>query len=203
MKNLPYVINGILAIAIIILFVLFFTNTQGNSNEKTSSLASSDSTATLPVAYVTVDSLLINYQFAKDANEKFIKRVSTIEANLAKKQKNIENAQVEFNRKVQKNVFLTEEKMQQEYARITKMATDFQETYQRQQNELDKEQQEITIQISDSIKSCIERYNETANYQLIFLNNRHDNIIVAKDNYDITDEILTILNSRYAAAEKK
>ncbi|NDV68471.1 OmpH family outer membrane protein [Dysgonomonas sp. 25] len=204
MKNLTYVINGVLVVAVIILFVLFFTSKNGADGSDLGASGANDSTAAiLPVAYVTVDSLLLNYDFAKDANDKLIKRMTSIEANLSKKQKDIENAQAEFNRKVQKGLFLTEERMQQEYARIAKMATDFQETYQRQQNELGKEQEETTIQISDSIKTCIEEYNKTANYEFIFLNNRHDNIIVAKGGYDITDKILTILNQRYAAVPKK
>lgn len=204
MKNLPYVINGILAVAVITLFVLFFTSKSGSCDAGSDGSGLNDSTAaTLPVAYVTVDSLLLNYEFAKDANDKLIKKMSTIEASLAKKQKDIEAAQAEFNRKVQKGLFLTEERMQQEYARIAKMASDFQSTYQRQQNELDKEQQDVTLQISDSIKTCIENFNKTANYQLIFLNSRNDNIIVAKGQYDITNKILTILNNKYAATEKQ
>lgn len=202
MKNLPYVINGILAVAIIVLFVLFFTSNKNCSTDAGKLSFENDSTVFLPVAYVNVDSLLLNYNFAKEANENLMKKVNSTENTLAKKRREIENEQAEFQRKVQKNVFLTEEKMQQEYNRISKLATDFQNTAQRMSGELDSEQQQMTMQISDSIRTCIEQYNKTANYQMIFLNNGHDNIIVSKDKYDITNNILTILNSRHADSKK-
>lgn len=202
MKNTSYLINGIFAIAIIILFILFFKSNKNCNNNIEQVSFDNDSIAVLPVAYVNVDSLFLNYNFSKEAKDNLLKKVNSTENNLAKKQNLIENEQAEFRRKVQNNVFLTEEKKQQEYNRIAKLAVDLQNTVARLRDELDTEQQQITIQISDSIKTCIERYNKTANYQMILLNNAHDNIIVAKDRYDITNNILSILNERYAVSKK-
>ena len=74
MKNVLLVVDAVLAIAVIVLFALVL---GGKSQEKAGeSVAMNDSlcTATLPIAYINVDSLLLNYQFAKDANEILIRQ---------------------------------------------------------------------------------------------------------------------------------
>ncbi len=197
MKNISYVINGIFAIAIIILFVLFFTVKNTSCGAAQLSFEKNDSTATLPIAYVNVDSIVLNYNFAKDANDRLMKKINNAQSTLTQKQRQIETEQKEFNKKLQQNAFLSEERAKQEYERIGKLATDYQALEQRLNDEIAREQQQMTGQITDSIRSCIERYNKVANYELIFLNNGHDNIITARDNYDITTNILSILNSRY------
>jgi len=38
MKNISYIINGVFAVAIIVLFILFFTSNKGNTGTEDSSL---------------------------------------------------------------------------------------------------------------------------------------------------------------------
>ena len=52
-------------------------------------------------------------------------------------------------------------------------------------------------QIADSVRLCLKEYNKTANYQIIFSNAGLDNVLLAKDNYDITTKIINLLNTRY------
>lgn len=197
MKNISYIINGGLAAAVIVLFVLFFTSNKSTQQGQALAFSKNDSTSILPVAYVNVDSLLVNYNFAKDANERLMKKLSSTQNSLATKKRSLDTEQQEFQRKLQQNVFISEERAQQEYARIQKLTAEFEAMAQRLENELGTEQLQMTNQISDSIRSCIERYNDEVNYEIIFLNNGHDNIIVSKEKYDITQVILTKLNERY------
>lgn len=197
MKNISYIINGVLAAAVIVLFVLFFTSNKSTQQGQALAFSKNDSTSILPVAYVNVDSLLVNYNFAKDANERLMKKLSSTQNSLATKKRSLDTEQQEFQRKLQQNVFISEERAQQEYARIQKLTAEFEAMAQRLENELGTEQLQMTNQISDSIRSCIERYNDEVNYEIIFLNNGHDNIIVSKEKYDITQVILTKLNERY------
>jgi len=74
MKNLSLIFNAILAIAVIVLFVLVLGN-KSNTVAK-QSVAGKDvvTKGKLPIAYINIDSLLLHYQFAKDANESLIKK---------------------------------------------------------------------------------------------------------------------------------
>ena len=74
MKNLSLILNGVLFIAVIILFFLVLG--KGTGKVAGVGVKSGDSTkmVTLPIAYVNIDSLLLNYTFAKNANEALIKK---------------------------------------------------------------------------------------------------------------------------------
>ena len=72
MKNINYVINGVLAVAVIILFVMQFSSKK-ESTVAPAFTTEGDSTNLLPVAYVNVDSLLANYNYSKDLNERILK----------------------------------------------------------------------------------------------------------------------------------
>ena len=73
MKNINYIINGVLAVAVVILFVMQFSDKKETRNVRP--VASGENlTGTLPVAYVNVDSLLENYNYAKDLNEIILKK---------------------------------------------------------------------------------------------------------------------------------
>lgn len=74
MKNLSLILNAVLAIAVIVLFVKVFSNNPKSPSEKSFFKNDSLNAGLLPIAYINVDSLLLNYQFAKEANESLIKK---------------------------------------------------------------------------------------------------------------------------------
>lgn len=198
MKNISYVINGVLAIAIIVLFILFFTSkSEITKDEAVLKHQSSDSLPTLPVAYVNVDSLLHNYNFAKDMTDLLMRKFNTSNNTMTQKQKHFEKEYAEFQRKLRNNAFISEERAQEEAERLGKLERELQQMGQRMQNDLAAEQQKVNGQISDSVSTCLKIYNEKAKYELIFSNTSLDNILIARDAYDITAEVLVMLNNRY------
>lgn len=196
MKSILYVINGILVVAVIILFVLYFTSDK-KAEQPTALSFTNDSTLTLPIAYVDVDSLLAKYDYAIEISSLLISKSESSKATVSQKQRNLENEQREFQRKMQNNAFLTQERAEQEYKRIQNLAVDLENTAARLEQELAIEQMKYNNQLADSVRVCIKEYNKTANYQIIFSNSRMDNILLARDAYDITEQILGVLNSRY------
>lgn len=201
MKNISYVINGILAIAIIILFILFFSN-KNEPVTDTSVKFESDTTVTLPIAYVNIDSVLINYKYAKEASDALMKKTESSRASINQKQKQVEKEYREFQNKLQNNSFLSQERAEQEQARIQKLAADLEQTAGRLDNELSLEQMKVNNQLADSIRICIKEYNKTANYHIIFSNSGLDNILYADPKYDITNKVISLLNKRHTQALK-
>ncbi|WP_029904701.1 OmpH family outer membrane protein [Prevotella sp. 10(H)] len=199
MKNISYIINGVLAVAIIVLFILFFTSNKKGTEGGSASLnfAEGDSTGVLPVAYVNVDSLLINYNYAKDANDVLMKEYNSANATLNNKQRQFENEVADFRKKLENNVFLSQERAQQEQTRIQKIESDLHATAQRLQDDYMRKQAKMNAQVTDSVRTCLKEYNKKANYQIIFSNTGLDNVLLAKDSYDITKDVIVLLNSRY------
>ncbi len=202
MKSICYIVNGVLAVAVIILFVLHFTSKGEAQNQLTSVAFENDTSLTLPIAYVDVDTLLTKYNYAVEVNEILMSKSEDSKVQLNQKQKRIESEQAEFQRKMQNNAFLSQERAEQEYKRIQKLAQDFEQTAARLEQELAMEQIKYNNQLADSVRVCIKEYNKTANYQIIFSNSRMDNILFAKEKYDITKQVLNLLNSRYTKSDK-
>ncbi|MDR3056937.1 MAG: OmpH family outer membrane protein [Dysgonomonas sp.] len=151
----------------------------------------------LPIAYVDIDSLLTNYNFAKDANDTLIKQFNNSKTAIAQKQKQLEADVAEFHRKIQDNAFLSAERAEQEATRIRKLETDIQMMTLKSQEDFTIEQQRINKQITDSVKHILKEINKTSNYEMIFSNAGLDNILLAKDRYNITQKVTDLLNSRF------
>ena len=120
MKNINYVINGVLAVAVVILFIMQFSDKKESTVTKTFASGEGDTTNLLPIAYVNVDSLLLNYNYFKDLNEQLLKKEENSRANVTQQARNLQNEVQEFYRKAENNAFLTRERAQQEQERLMK-----------------------------------------------------------------------------------
>ena len=200
MKNFTnYIVSGVLAIAVIILFILFFSTSKSGkeADSKKLSVLLNDSSVTLPIAYVNVDSLLMNYNFAKDLNESLLRKEESTRATLNQRQNQINSAAQEFERKLRNNAFLSPERAQQEQERILQMNQEYQQLADRLSQEFMLEQQKMNIQMEDTIKARMVEFNRDKNYEIIFSNISTSTLIYAKDKYDITDEVVQFLNNKY------
>lgn len=202
MKNISYLINGVLAVAVIILFILFFTSKKGGADSPELTFHGGDSSAVLPVAYVNLDSLLLNYNFHKDENDKLMRKIENSNATMNQKKRQVDAEAADFQKKIDNNAFLSQERAQQEYARIQKLAADLQTLAQRMDNEIALEQQRVSQQTADSVKVCVKEFNKKANYQIIFSNSGVNNILWAKESYDVTPQLIKLMNSRYTPEKK-
>ena len=197
-----YIVSGVLAVAVIVLFILQF-NSKSNPKEesgKNLSVLLNDSSITLPIAYVNVDSLLVNYNFAKDLNESLLRKEESTRATLNQRENQINSAAQEFERKLRNNAFLSQERAQQEQERIMKMNQEYQQLAERLSQEFLLEQQKLNLQMEDTIKVRIEEFNKTRHYDIIFSNISRITLLYSKDKYDVTDEVVQFLNNKYGPA---
>lgn len=201
MKNINYIINGVLALAVVILFVLQFTGKKESGVSKTFT-AEESASGLLPIAYVNVDSLLLNYNYSKDLNEIIIKKQENSRASVNQKLRSLQTEMQDFQRKVENNAFLTRERAEQEQARLMKKQQELQDFDNRLAQELVSEQQRLNEQLRDTLVSQLRVYNKDKGYQVILSNTMGDNILLAGDAYDITKEVIEYLNKNYAPASK-
>src|SRR5690554_6623409 len=213
MKNFSnYIVSGVLAIAVIVLFILHFTSGKSGkeADSRDLSVLLNDSSVTLPIAYVNVDSLLMNYNFAKDLNESLLRKEESTRASLNQRQNQINSAAQEFERKLRNNAFLSQERAQQEQERIVQMNQEYQQLAERLTQEFMLEQEKMNFQMEDTIKSRMIEFNKNKNYEIIFSNRTTSTVLYADKKYDITNDVVEFLNSKYgpvtatsSAEEKK
>lgn len=202
MKNINYIINGVLALAVVILFVLQFTGKKNESGVTKTFAVEENTSGLLPIAYVNVDSLLQNYNYSKDLNEIVVKKEENSRASVNQKLRALQTEMQDFQRKVENNAFLTRERAEQEQARLMKKQQELQDFDNRLAQELVAEQRRLNEQLRDTLVSQLRVYNKNKGYQVILSNTMGDNILLAGDAYDITKEVIEYLNKNYAPASK-
>ncbi|MDR0333951.1 MAG: OmpH family outer membrane protein [Dysgonamonadaceae bacterium] len=197
-----YIISGVFAVALIVLYILHFT-TRPSTKEMTRGSFSTmlnDSSVTLPIAFVNVDSLLMNYHFAADLREVLMRKEESIRATLTERERQYQGAVNEFNRRLQNNAFLNQERAEQEAQRIQRMQHDAQQTAERLMDEFQREQMRMNIEMEDSIRVRIAEFNAIRGFEIIFSNAGTGTILHADEKYDITKEVTDFLNNRYIPA---
>lgn len=196
MNKFNYVVKSAIAASCVL-----FATTQCTPDKSATSApqgtASEFTAAQLPLAYINIDSLLSNYNYAKDLNEALLRKQENARVSINEKETALRRDVNDFQRKVQSNAFLSEQRAQQEAQRLQKQESELQELSNRLTNELMIEQQKMNAQLNDSIHSFLKEYNKTKKYEFIFSNTMGDNILIANPKYDITQEVLDMLNKRY------
>ena len=193
MKNLSQLFCVVLAISI-------FTGCkkqQAVDNNAITDTKNAINNNKLPVAYINVDSLLIHYQFAKDANESLIRKQedSRLKINTMARQLQVEMG--DFQRKLENNAFLSRDRAQQEQTRLQKKQQELQEMDGNLSKQLVQVQQKMSEQLRDTINKFLKEYNKDGKYAIIFSNTSNDNILYADKQYDITVKVTKLLNERF------
>ncbi len=196
MKNLSLILNGILVIAVVILFWLVLSNRTSTENTQTIMWNDSISNGKLPIAYINIDSLLSNYQFAKDANESLIKRQEESRLTVNTRARELKIEMGEFQRKLENNAFLSRERAEQEQQRLLRKQQDLQDMDGKLSQQLMQLQQKMSEELRDTINAFMKHYNKGKKYEMIISNTSSDNILYAAKGYDITAEVTKLLNER-------
>ena len=198
MKNLSIIMNAILAIAVVVLFWLVLGNKSTTDNKQTVMWNDSISNGKLPIAYVNIDSLLLNYQFAKDANESLIKKQEDSRLTINTRARELKIEMGEFQRKLENNAFLSRERAEQEQVRLQKKQQELQELDGKLSQQLMQVQQKMSEGLRDTINAFMKHYNKKNKYEMIISNTSSDNVLYAAKGYDITAEVTKLLNQRCA-----
>ncbi len=205
MKHFNTIILFVLCIAVIGLYIIHFSS-SGNTPAETALQENTPTSATLsdsfPVAYVSVDSLLVNYLFAKEMNEVLLKKQEKYHNDISRKQQQLQEDAMAFQKKYESGGFLTRESLEQEQSRLMKKEQELQNLDRRFSQELFAEQQKINTQLRDSIDAFFKLYNQDKHYKVIFSNTANDNIFYAEDYLNITDDVIEQLNARYKPTGK-
>lgn len=190
MKNLSLGINIILVLAVAGLYVLQFSG-------KKSKVIATPVNDNASIVYINTDSLLLNYNMAKDLNEAFFKKQEDRRTALNIKVKALEKEAAAFQTKVQNNGFLSRERA--EKAQKTLIVK--RETLQKIQADYNQksmtEQREINNKLFSTITNYIQKYNTEHNHDLILSTTKGGNVFYAKTGFDVTKSVLEGLNKEY------
>lgn len=195
MNKIQIVVDVVLVAAVVALFAIFFSRKPANGAAEP--VAAAVSGEALPIAYLNVDSLLTNYAFAQDASERLMQKQEDARLKLNTKARSLQNEMADFQRKLDNNAFLSRDRAEKEQQRLIKKQQDLQELEAKLTEDIMLENQTLNMQLADTLTQFLQTFNADGRYQIILSNTAKDNILMAADQYDITNEVIAGLNKRY------
>lgn len=201
MKNLPLIINGILAILIAILFALHFHVGVKNAN------TASNGSGTLPVssagpgtiAYVDLDTLEAYYGYYKDKKAELEKSQANIESSLQSKADALQRDAYAFQQRAatmtQSEGEAAQASLQQRQADLIKLRDD-------RSAQLQGDQMRLLDDVNSKMDSVLQDFNKDKKYSYI-LSYRKGGPILYKDNsLDISKSVIEALNAKQPEVKK-
>ncbi len=153
----------------------------------------------MKIAYVEVDSLMTQYDFAKNYSVTLQKKSNNARNTLTQKGNQLQAAVNNFQQKLNNNGFQSREQAAGVQAALERQQRDLQELQARLEGELASETAKFNEALRDSLQNFLKAYNADKHYDLI-LSKAGDNILFAEKKFDITQDVINGLNKRYKPA---
>ena len=163
--------------------------------------AAAAATEGIKIAYVEVDSLMTQYNFAKDYSTNLQRKSTNARNTLTQKGNQLQAAVDNFQKKLNTNGFASRAQAEGQQAAIQRQQRDLQALQARLEGELANETQQFNEALRDSLNNFLADYNKAKKYDII-LSKAGDNFLYANKKFDITQDVINGLNKRYKAPAK-
>lgn len=203
MKNISGILNIVLLIAVVVLYILHFTDnsdSKSTTEKKEVTVADITSGSYPTIAYIQGDSLMKKYVFYDEIRELLEQKRQQSEGNLAAKQTAFQRKASEFQEKVSKHL-VTRKQAEEMQAQLAREEQSLYKLRDQLQMQMMQDEQEMTKQLYDSISSYLKHYNKDFNFSYIISNS--GDILYADTMLNITDVIIEGLNDRYTGDNMK
>ena len=195
MKHLSLILNGILIIAVIILYVHVYGEHKGEKTKTVSTVATPAAGGKATIAYVELDSLNQQITYIREKRKELEGEQRAIETEWQNAYRGLENQKNEFIRK--KGNTMTQEE-----------AEKFQNQLLQQQQQVDGRKQSLTQKLSEKsyrtmediqakLKDFLADYNKNKNYTYILTTGTGLEYMVYKDeSLNITADVVKGMNEK-------
>lgn len=169
-------------------------NQSPKMDEQPEAAAETGTNAGVKIAYVEVDSLMTQFEFAKEKSKELEKKSLNARNTLTQKGNQLQAAANNFQQKIQNNGFTSREQAESVQQALQRQQNDLAALQARLENELASEQQKFLQALQDSLDSFLALYNKDKKYDLIV---NKSAILFGDKKYDITQDVINGLNKRY------
>lgn len=194
MKNTSLVLIVILFIAVAGIYILHFSGNKSNGSATEGATIGSASTE-LRIAYIKVDSLVVNYDFAVQMQEKFAKQQEAFTKEYGEKRNRFESQAEAFQEKVQRGGFLTQESAMAERNRLMGEEQQITKLDQELSAKLGQIQADNNKQLLDSLMTYLKIFNKDKKFTYIL---NAGEILIGDETHNITKDVLVNMNARYS-----
>jgi outer membrane protein len=206
MKKLSIVLNAVLIVAVAVIYFLHFTGGKKSVSEEAGDLNLPVEVTSHGIAYVNIDSVILNLDIYFDKRELLAEKQKKSETELNTKVQAYERGARDYQDKASKGLVTRataaemEQSLMQEQQNLVNLRDQL--SY-----ELSEEEQVMNRQILEYITSYLDSLKDDYNFQYILGKNFGGQILYSDKSLDITTQVLEGLNKQYnaekAAAAKK
>ncbi len=197
MKKFSLISNIVLAVAVVALFILFFTGKSSSKARETNSEFAGEVAQKGDIVYIQIDTLIHQYDMFNDLRSELEGKFTAIQADLNKKSRAFENDAKDFEDKMNKGL-LTRSQAESMQNSLVGRQQQLQKFSQEKQMEMSEEEAVLVNKVMDAIKTYIATYNAEHQYALILTSSATTNVVInGNSSLDITQDVLKGLNENY------
>lgn len=194
MKKFSILLN----VALVIATLVFYSCTPNKSSEtvNTSNATEGNGTGT-KVVYINTDTLMNNYLLAIELNEAFLKKQEERRTELNVKAKSLDQEANEFQRKLQNNGFLSEARAVDARDQLLVKQENLRRLQQEMMDKTAREQNDLNKQLYDKLTFFLKEYNKDHKFDIVLSTQVGSTVLYAVNGFDITNDVVKILNEDY------
>jgi outer membrane protein len=196
MKNASLILNIVLLLAIIPLYYFQFAGNKPVVSDDSGRVVTENGGAR--IAYIDTDSLFQNYQYYDDISKDYRVKRERAQKQLENRTRALEEKFVSLQRRAQAGL-MSQNEIRRSEEELVKEQQDLQVYQQTVSAGLIEEEQLLNKQLFDKITAYLEGYNKDKGYDMIMNYTKGNAIWLADEALDITQEVLSGLNTAYAA----
>ena len=199
MKNLNTILIIVLILAVGVLYFLHFTEGGKNADKKeTVSIAKPAAVTDAAIAYINIDTMLVQMEMYKDLQSGLSKKQKELESNFGTKYQAFQKNVTDLQTKVNKGLLTRAEadQMNQQLAGDQQQLESLNATYTQQ---LQEEGLVSNRKVIDYIQEYLKGYIKDKNIKFVFSYTFGGNLLYMDGSYEITNEVLAGVNQKYLA----
>jgi outer membrane protein len=193
--NRNSILHTLLSLAVVVLFILHFSNNSTKNEATTTNREGISSTSPSGLYYIDEEKLLSNY-------EEFMNKRKVIELEQEKAEKELERQGRQFQQEYENF-----QRRAQSGAYSPKQMQTMQEDLEKKQNQLLLEQQikseeimkmtrDLNKELEEKLDAILMELQKELNADFIFAYSRQSNILSVSEKFDITEKVLDLLNKK-------
>ena len=204
MKRISIMVNIVLAVAVVALYALYFTDKCHKNSAGSTAEGSAVELPSGSIVYIQLDSLLGQFDFFHALKSELEAKAKVIDDDLTKRGRAFERDYIDFTEKVQKGL-LTRSQMESQGAQLENRQRDLEQFAQQKRAELAEEEQVMINKVFYELNTYLESYNKEHDFALILSTSAASNNVMSgsSKSLDITKEVAAGLNAQYAVQNKK
>ena len=207
MKNASLLINIVLLLAVVVLYVLHFTQGPIYSNSepglvgKTAPGPGFGPNENVKIAFVNTDTLLEHYDYFSKKRQELEARGKQVETDLAGRMRRLENEYLTAKSKVDKGT-MSQSLMIETEKDLARKQQEIQVYKEEQAGKLMEQEKAINLQLNNNIRNYMKAYGKTHGCRYVLGMSGAGGVLYANDSLDITKQILEGLNNEFKGKQE-